>query len=397
MRSKILGGTLLIIGTSIGAGMLGLPVATAAGGYFHSLILFFAAWLVMTFGALLILEVNLWLPENTNLISMARITLGRWGQLLTWISYLMLLYSLLAAYTSGGSDLLQSLLLLIHINTPGWLSSVLFVLVLGAVLFHGIRVVDLTNRGLMTVKMSAYVLLIVLVTPRVDLTKLEGGHARLLYSAIFIAITSFGYATIIPSLRSYFKSNVKALRLTILLGSIISLICYLLWDLVVQGVVMAGGSHGLIHMAISGHATSQLTGALSNDLGNPFISDLAHTFTSIAMTTSFLGVSLCLSDFFTDGLSMKRRGMGRGLNILITLGPPLLIVILSPGIFLFGLKLAGLFCVILLMLIPALMAWSGRYVKKVATGYRVRGGALAVALEILISIVLIVVGVLQLS
>ena len=32
MKSKIFGGVLLIIGTSLGAGMLALPLVTAAGG-----------------------------------------------------------------------------------------------------------------------------------------------------------------------------------------------------------------------------------------------------------------------------------------------------------------------------------------------------------------------------
>ena len=94
MKSKVFGGVLLIVGTSIGGGMLALPMAAAAGGFYHSIILFLGAWLVTVLAAFYTLEVNLWLPEDTNLISMAKVTLGRPGQLITWISYL-LLYTLL--------------------------------------------------------------------------------------------------------------------------------------------------------------------------------------------------------------------------------------------------------------------------------------------------------------
>ena len=70
-----------------------------------------------------ILEANLWLAglwllENTNLISMARITLGEVDQLIICITYLLLSYTLLAAYISGRTDLIHNLLSLINIPTP---------------------------------------------------------------------------------------------------------------------------------------------------------------------------------------------------------------------------------------------------------------------------------------
>ncbi|WP_328287250.1 aromatic amino acid transport family protein, partial [Legionella pneumophila] len=104
INSKLIGGILLIVGTSIGGGMLALPVSTAEVGFTNSLFFLFFCWLVMTAGALLILEVNLRLPAGSNMISMAKSTLGLPGQVIAWITYLLLLYTLLAAYISGGSD-----------------------------------------------------------------------------------------------------------------------------------------------------------------------------------------------------------------------------------------------------------------------------------------------------
>jgi len=42
--SAVLGGAFLIAGTCIGAGMLGLPIKTAAGGFFPSAGLFAVVW-----------------------------------------------------------------------------------------------------------------------------------------------------------------------------------------------------------------------------------------------------------------------------------------------------------------------------------------------------------------
>ena len=81
LDTKLLGGILLIVGTAIGGGMLALPIATAEAGFTNSLILLFLCWFIMTVSAFLVLEVNLWLPANTNIISMSRILLGRWVNL----------------------------------------------------------------------------------------------------------------------------------------------------------------------------------------------------------------------------------------------------------------------------------------------------------------------------
>ncbi len=392
MKSKMFGCVLLIIGTSIGGGLLALPMATAGGGFFHSIALFFGAWLVMTLGAFFILEVNLWLPEHSNMLSMAKATLGRGGSIFTWIIYLLLLYALLSAYIAGGSDLVAKIFNYFHMPMPQWLAGIIFVVFFGIIVHCGIRTVDRTNRLLMVIKMGSYLLLVVLVIPHINLPALTVGNPRLLSGALMVVITSFGYATIIPSLRTYFNSDVKALRLAIGVGSLIPLICYLLWDLAVQGSV---DRSQLMAMSQSPHAVSDLTISLSASTSNT-INSTARLFTVICITTSFLGVALCLWDFLADGLKVdKQRQHGRGLITLTTLLPPLLIVIFWPGIFVKALAYAGVICVVLLILLPGVMAWSGRYVKKIAQGYQVVGGRALLVAEILISAALTVYGLIE--
>ncbi|HYF98224.1 MAG TPA: aromatic amino acid transport family protein [Coxiellaceae bacterium] len=397
MRSKLIGGIMLIIGTSVGGGMLALPVATAAGGFFHSALLLFSAWLVMTLGSLLMLEVSLWLPEGTNLISMARATLGRWGQVITWFVYLLLLYSLLSAYIAGGSDLLHNLLQLIHIESPAWLNSILFVVVFGFVISRGILIVDWANRSLISTKFLAYVLIVALILPQATFKNLEGGQFKLLGGAVMMTVTSFGYASIIPTLRSYFKGHIHYLRLAVWIGSLISLGIYLLWNLTVQGTIESEGSKGLVQMASSGHAASDLMTALATRLQNPLIALLVRVFASICVATSFLGITIGLVDFLADGLNIKQRSWGKLSLMLLSLGPPLLVILFYPGAFIKGLSYAGLFCVVLLMLLPSLMAWSGRYIKKISHGYKLQGDKVLIAFELVMALSLLVFGIFHLA
>jgi tyrosine-specific transport protein len=78
------------------------------------------------------------------------------------------------------------------------------------------------------------------------------------------------------------------------------------------------------------------------------------------MLTAFLGVSLGLFDFLADGLKLHKTGYHGKILVLITFLPPLLVVLLYPGIYLQALNYAGFCCVILLLLLPSLMAWKDR-------------------------------------
>jgi tyrosine-specific transport protein len=380
---------LLIVGTSIGGGMLALPVSTAEVGFTNSLIFLVLCWLIMTTGALLILEVNLRLPAGSNMVSMAKSTLGLPGQIIAWCTYLFLLYSLLAAYISGGSDVFSGLLNQANINIPDWITSLLFTFVFSLVVYGGIRSVDYVNRGLMFGKLGVYLLLVIIISPHVDLSTLNGGSAKAITGTLMILITSFGFASIVPSLRDYFQDDIVSLRKVILFGSLVPLSCYILWDAVIMGSVQREGSNGLIALMNNQHATSGLTLALSQSVKSQLISGFFGFFTSICMVTAFLGVSIGLFDFLADGLSLKKTGLqGKG-TLALTFLPPLSIVLLSPGIYLHALGYAGMCCVILLLLLPSVMAWRARKVENPSALRLVPGGNFVLAALIVIALLVL--------
>ena len=376
MDFKLLGSVLLVVGTSIGAGMLGLPIATAQLGFVGSLILLFACWAIMTVGALLLLEVNLWLPQNNNLITMAGKTIGPLGQVIAWISYLMLLYSLLCAYIAGGSDLLDNVLRSYGIMLSHTASSIMFTIIFGSIVYFGIRSVDYVNRGLMLFKFGAFFLLVLLLTTHVSLPNYASGNLHQLVSsaAIMVTVTSFGFATIVPSLRIYLGPDVNKLRKAILIGSLIPLACYILWDAIIMGVIPMTGKESLVAIMQSKNSTSDLVNTLTTLASNQSAVFFIKLFTSICVLTSFLGVSLCLVDFFADGFQLAKRGMSNlGIHAL-TFIPPLVVVLFFPNVFIRALEYAGINCVVLLVLLPAWMAWKGRYYKELSNGFKVAGG-----------------------
>lgn len=397
MKSKMLGGILLVVGTTIGVGMLALPVATAQLGFWGSLVLLIVCWAIMTLCAFLFLEVNLWLPPNSNLISMAGVTLGKWGQGLAWATYLMLLYSAISAYIAGGGDLFHYILVSSGIPIPMSMAAILFTVLFGAVVFFGIRSVDYVNRGLMFGKMGALGLLILLILPFVSLTKLNAGQLSQLVSPGSVTVTAlaFGSLLIIPSLRTYFEEDIAALRKAIFIGTLIPLLCYIAWDMVIMGVIPLDGSSGLISIMHSHNANSDLVASLTSTIQRDVTSTIFKFFTSICMATSFLSVSLSLSDFLSDGLAIEKQGLGKVVIIAATFMPPLFAVLYYPDAFLRGLQFAGVSVAILMILLPPLMVWRGRYRLAFNDGgtYQVRGGKMLLLFLLAFALITIAFGV----
>lgn len=392
MDTKLVGGILLIVGTSIGGGMLALPLVTAEYGFIHSTLMLIAIWAMMTISALWMMEVNLWFPSRNNIITMAKKTLGRGGAFVAWVSYLLLLYALLTAFVSGGVALFEEISASFSIRLPLWLNAVLFIVIFGGIVAKGIKPVDYVNRALMFTKLGSLFLLAIMVLPFVKLDVLLSGKMHWMTSTVMVMMTSFGFANIIPSLRSYFDGDVKKIRLAVLVGSLIPLVCYILWDFAILGALPREGSGSLIALMKQGGSATDLSTALSLFLKNPYITGLAHIFTVICILTAFLSCSLGLVDFFADGLKVEKSGYKSLLIYGLTFLPPLGIVLFKPSVFIQSFSYAGVCAIVLVVLLPALMAWCGRYYKHYSTEkhYQMIGGKWLLSLIIIIAVMVLV-------
>lgn len=374
MNKKAIGSVLMILGTSIGAGMLALPVVTAHENISMSLLLLVTSWIVMTMGALSLLEVNLWLKPGTDLISMTRATLGVPGKILTWIIYLLLLYSLICAYLSGTSDILKTLLTNIDIKIPHWLSTLISLAIVSTIVGRGIGSVDLVNRGLLSIKLIAYLILIALTATHLKLNWAFQGDYQWHNNAMMLMLTSFGFAIIVPSLRTYLDSDQQLLKKVVLIGSLLPLVIYAVWMLVIQSIIPRHGTAGLIEMITSDQTNSMLMQSISLVLHTSISTQITKLFISICAITSFLGVSICLTNFVADGLNTATHTKSKLLVYAVSYLPPLLIVFISPGIFIRALSYAGILCLLLLIIIPLAMLYVGRYRLKLGGKQIMPGG-----------------------
>ncbi|NGX38555.1 MAG: Tyrosine-specific transport protein [Chlamydiae bacterium] len=352
IHNPVLGGSLLIAGTTLGVGMLAFPTLTVFGGFVPSVILFILIWLLMLCSSFFFLDANLSIKGENNMVTMAQKTLGTWGKLLSWVIYLLLLYSLIAALIAGSTPLFVGAIEeLTGYTLPKWLAPFSLPILFGGFIYTGTRGVDLVNRILMLGLIISYCLLVFFVPEQVNFDNLAHFDMPAITIAIPIVITAFGYHIIIPSLTTYMNRDRKKLRKTILIGSFIPIVVYLLWQALVLGAV----PFNLLSEAYVKGVTA--THPLSQVLHNPYISLAAKLFTFFAIVTTFVGVTLSMSDFLTDGFKIKKSGKGRLMAILLTFVPPLFFVFTYQRGFYIALQFAGAFVAILLVFLPAAMVW----------------------------------------
>ncbi|MBS4167829.1 aromatic amino acid transport family protein [Parachlamydia sp. AcF125] len=390
LTGSSVGGILLVAGCCIGAGMLGLPILSALGGFRPSIFLFTLSWLFMSFTALLLLEVNLWFKEEVSIVSMAERTLGPVGKIVAWSLFLFLFYSLIVAYISGSGQLISDFLQqTLSIGVPSWLGSLVLISIFASFICIGMHVVDLFNRLLMGGLIFTYILLVVLGGMHVNPDLLTRQNWLVAPFAFPLMVISFGFHNLIPSLTSYVNRNAKEMKKIILIGSFLPLLVYVVWEWVILGLIPMGENETFRTVLDSGEMA---TTALQRAIGHSWVVDIAHYFAFFAIVTSCLGVAMSFVDFLSDALNIKKSFSGKIFLSFVVLFPPWIFACLFPHIFLLALNYAGGFgAVILFGILPAAMVWAGRYIYPIAqsSDFRAAGGKSALVFVMIGSLTII--------
>ncbi len=383
----VVGGSLLIAGTTIGVGMLALPVATGPAGFFPTLAIYLACWMFMLCTGLLLVEVCLWMPKDSSFISMADKVLGPVGRWIFWIVYLFLFLTVMIAHAAGGGGVFNDIT---GLNLPHWAAVFLYSAVFAPVVYLGARSVDRLNMILISGVVFCYLAFVGVSISHVDLNLLKTANWNKAWLAVPILFTAFTYQVIIPTLMTYMERNVRKIRLAIILGSSIPLAIYLIWEFVILGIVPAEGPGGLIE---AGQQGQNAVGPLKQFVQNPLIFSIGKYFAFFALTTSFIPLALSFFDFMADGLKWEKKGMKRGLLTVAVFGIPMAIAVIYPNIFLVALGYAGgISCALLFGLMPPLMVWVGRYIKRYPSETRQLSGGKPMLILLMVFAFIILAG-----
>ncbi|OQQ07735.1 tyrosine transporter TyrP [Vibrio splendidus] len=395
-KSKVFGSTLIIAGTTIGAGMLALPLASAGIGFSTSLFLMLGLWALMAFTALLMVELHQFAESDATLHTLAHTILGTKGKWIASFAVMFLFYALCAAYIAGGgAQFNQRISDIAGIELNAQITTLLFTLLVAGVVTIGTHSVDKVNRVLFGLKLIAMVLVLSFLAPNITSQYLMSMPLQqgLIVAAIPVVFTSFGFHGSIPSIVRYLDGDVRSLRKVMIIGSALPLVIYVFWQSVTLGVISQ-------EQLLSDTSLGALLVSLSQTVHQSNLSVIVGVFADLALLTSFIGVSLGLFEFMGDSLSTKLGNAKRVKTAAITFLPPLGFALFYPQGFIMALGYAAIALSVLAILLPTVMVYKVRYTdfsvkpQSSEASYQVLGGSKALFLAGSVGVFIIAIQVL---
>ena len=373
--NKTLGSTLITSGTMIGAGMLAMPLTSAGIGFTFTVVLLVLLWILLTYSALLFVEVYQTAEHDAGIGTLAAQYFGRPGRIVATSVLMIFLYALLSAYVTGGGAILASTLPDFATPDLKMKGSILaFTIFFGIFVAIGTSFVDALNRFLFITMIAALVIVLGLMIPEIKIDNLMAMpiDKALLISASPVFFTAFGFHGSIPCLNKYLEGDVKALRFSIIVGSAITLVGYLLWQFSTHGVL---SQSRFLEILNQDPTLNGLIEAVRVITGSTIIAAVVKIFSALALITSFLGVALglleCIDDLLKRAFNISANRLSLG---FLTFLPPLLFAFFYPEGFILALGYAGQMFAFYAVVLPAALVWKARH-QHPNLPYRVPGGS----------------------
>ena len=356
----------LIAGCCIGAGMLGIPVVIGLVGFIPGIILFCIIWGFMLFTSLLLLESNGWFKKQVNIISIATKVLGKKIKAITWITYLLLFYSLLVAYLISIGGLLGNISAINFFAYSYYVNILIFVLFFSIFIYLGTKAVSSFNAFLMVGLIVSYLLILIFGFFNLNVQFIFHNNLKYLLVPISLLIASFGYHNIIPSITSYMHGDIKKVKTSIIGGSLMAFCVYLLWTI----FALSNLPKELIFQGyLNGNDASVI---MAKFLHNNFFMLFTQYFAFFAIATSFLTQGLTIMHFIGDGLKVPITKKNSVWLATLALLPPVIFAVFFPTFFYKALHFAGGICAVFLFcLLPSILIYLGRK-RKLKTAYHVK-------------------------
>ncbi|KAL1542478.1 tyrosine-specific transport protein-like [Salvia divinorum] len=299
-KGSIAGAVALIIGTSIGTGILALPKKTFPAGIVPSSITMTLCWAFLLIEALLLVEINVALQRKKNvkgesdelevmsIRTMAQETLGEWGGALASLLYMFLGYTYVVAYCSKSGEILHQLTDF-PVSFCGFIFTFSFTIL---VCVGGTRATDQVNQWL-TASMIGLLVAIetfALLFGGWSVFEAGGGDWGKVPATLPVMVFALVYHDLTPVLCAYLEGDLARIRVSVILGSVVPLLTLLVWDAIALGL-----SNGADNVS----DPVELLLSVRWD-GVPF---MVESFALLAVGTSLIGTLLSFSEFFKEQLN----------------------------------------------------------------------------------------------
>jgi len=350
---KIFTNGLLVTGMTIGAGILGLPIKTGIAGIAPSLLTMCLIWILMLCTATVFIYKFTHPKERSrDYPTLFQAELGAKGRWVSVLGYLVNYYGILVAYLTGSAAILVTMMPLnlpIHVWMAGF-----FIIFTGLALL-GANIAKNANAFIMAVLFGSFAVLLFMSAKHIDVSHYSHRDWALIPSVVPIIFVALAFHNVIPFVCRNLNGDMKASFKAILLGSSISVVMNILWMMVVVGAIpLDGPGKATIVAALKNDYPATIP--LSLALNSRLITTAGMVFGLIAITAAYIPISLSLMGFIKAALSPRFKNPNRYIVILLSFGPPFLVAMIYPGIFLSAVDIAGGFGILIIFgILPSLI------------------------------------------
>lgn len=275
----------LMVGTVVGAGILGLPYVFAKAGFWAGILNLILIGSISTIMTLYVAELSLRTRKKHQLAGFAMKYLGPKWKYVMLIVETFGIYAVLIAYLIGIGVALSN----IFSGSPVLWSTLFFILA-SPVIYVGLKTLASTELVITAAKVLLILGIIIVILPDVNYSNFETtiNFSTILIPFGVILFATMGY-TIIPELEELLKYDRKKMKNVILIAMGIVLAVYALFTFAFIGVFGTG---------IADIATISLTGKLA------LFGDI---FVLLTMTTPFIALSAVVKSVYTEDFNIDKR------------------------------------------------------------------------------------------
>lgn len=272
-----------LTGTIIGAGILGIPYVFSKAGFIVGVVDLIVLGVMILFLNLYFGEVTLRTKTRHQLPGYAEKYLGKNGKILMLISSLVFLYGALIAYILGEGQVIS--FVLFGTTTFSILFSMIFFFVMLPIVYFGIKALEKGETfGLIVVSLIILIIFFVFV-PKINPINFAfvSSNPVMWFMPYGVILFSFLALSALPEVREELQGQEKKMKKSIIIGSLIPIVLYLLFVIAVYG--------------FSGQSTPEIA---TIALGR--LPSLLAIFT---MFTAFCAIGIALKELYIYDLKMK--------------------------------------------------------------------------------------------
>jgi len=317
MKKKELEAIATLVGTIIGAGILGIPYVVAQAGFWTGIVNIAILGLVVLVMYLYFGEIVLRTKGNHQLTGYAQIYLGRFGKYLMAFAMVFGIYGALIAYILGEGIAFSTMF-----GGNPWIYSIGFFIIASIIVYLGLKQVAKSELLLLPGILGIVCLIAFFSFRFIDVANFTAFNYLKFFVPYGVILFAFLGAAAIPEMEQHLFRNEKALKKCIMIGIAIPIVVYLIFAVIIVGV--------------TGISTTEIaTVGLGKVIGKHIIL-LGNAFAAITMATSFLTLGLALKQMYNYDYKINKT-----LSWALTVFIPLIIAVSGIATFIRAIGIAG--------------------------------------------------------